>query len=415
MRGRIAASLVLLLVSCGEVERPDAGRPDAGRPDAGGPPPAALRAAAVSLDITPEPGIEIVGYQNRISTGVRDPLEAAVLLLEHERTRIAIVTFDMPGVSDWRASMIRQRVSLAVRAPIEGVIVTASHTHSAPMLTGDDWSTETMDRIVAAAEELPDRLAPATLAYGEATIDFPINRRRVVDGVAEYLPNPDGPNDQRVRVLRVRDEEGALLATVAQAVCHPNIIRGPFSSVISADFVGDARAMRGDAAPWLFLQGAAGDIRAAVLDETGEMFREGTDEDIARAGAELARAVAEAPETPVSEGLAAGRRSLPVGLSRGGETSLELSAFRIGELLLVTIPGEPMVEIGHHVEDAVQADLGEDVVPIVVGYTNGYADYIVTEEARQYGGYEVRRSDLVPEATGQLEAALVEMAVEVAR
>lgn len=402
------ALLVLLLLGCGSPPATDAGAPDAGPPPEPAP---SLLAAAVSLDITPEPGIEIVGFGNRTSTEVRDPLEAAVLLLERDRLRLGVVTLDLPGITDGHATTLRLRLSTALGVPFEHVIVVASHSHSAPMLTADDWSVQTMDRLVAAAEALPDALSPATLGYGESEVGFNVNRRRVVDGEAVYAPDFEGPHDTRVRVLRVRASEGPLLATVVHAVSHPNILRGPVSPLISADFVGAARAAREDDAPWLFLQGAAGDIRPDIVDEAREAFREGTGEDIDRVGAELAAAVAAAPEDPVEGPFGASRRPVELELSRGGWGTLELSAFRLGDLVLLTLPGEPMVEIGLHVEQALVDELGPSRVPVVLGYTNGYADYIVTEEARMYGGYEVRRSDLVPSATGQLEAALYEMGV----
>lgn len=372
-----------------------------------------LRAAAASVDITPEPGIEIIGYGARISTGVRDPLEAAVLVLDHDRDRIVLVTLDLPGIDDYHAAMIENRVALAARTEPGAVIVTASHTHSAPMLGDDRWSTATLDAIDRITEQAVSAMAPATLAIGEAAIDFDINRRLVVDGVSVSRPNPDGPHDSRVRVLRVRDTDGGSIATVVHAVCHPNVMLGPTSPWITADFVGDARALRADPSPWLFLQGAAGDVRPDVMDAAGVEFVEGTSEDVARVGAQLADAVARASEEPVEvDAIAYARVDLALPLLRGGQRALALDALRVGPVLLLTIPGEPFVDIGLDVEGALIAH-DPSLTPLIVGYTNGYADYIVTEEARPFGGYEVNRSLLAPGATGTLESALYDLGVSV--
>src|SRR5580692_972070 len=53
-----------------------------------------LRAGVAKVDITPPPDTKVVGHV-RVTHGARDPIRAAVLLLDDGRTRAALVTFDL--------------------------------------------------------------------------------------------------------------------------------------------------------------------------------------------------------------------------------------------------------------------------------------------------------------------------------
>jgi hypothetical protein len=67
---------------------------------------------------------------------------------------------------------------------------------------------------------------------------------------------------------------------------------------------------------------------------------------------------------------------------------------KIGPYLLLTMPGEPMVEYGLKLE----RDISDRAIPIVVGYANGGIGYIATAAAYKVGGYEPTQSPLLPAA-----------------
>ncbi|MDP6718234.1 MAG: hypothetical protein QGF59_06260, partial [Pirellulaceae bacterium] len=72
----------------------------------------------------------------------------------------------------------------------------------------------------------------------------------------------------------------------------------------------------------------------------------------------------------------------------------ELMAMKIGPFLLLTMPGEPMVEYGFKLEKAI----ADRATPIIIGYANGNLGYIATTDAYKFGGYEPNTSKLAPEA-----------------
>ena len=83
--------------------------------------------------------------------------------------------------------------------------------------------------------------------------------------------------------------------------------------------------------------------------------------------------------------------SLP---GKQGRIDAELMAMMIGPYLLLTMPGEPMVEYGFKLEKAI----ADRAIPIIIGYANGHVGYIATSDAYKVGGYEPNTSKLAPEA-----------------
>jgi hypothetical protein len=87
---------------------------------------------------------------------------------------------------------------------------------------------------------------------------------------------------------------------------------------------------------------------------------------------------------------------------KDGPVAAELMALKIGPYLLLTMPGEPMVEYGFKLERAI----ADRAVPIIVGYANGAIGYIATAQAHQFGGYEPTQSPLLAAAEAQILTAL---------
>jgi hypothetical protein len=279
-----------------------------------------------------------------------------------------------------------------------------------------------IDKLGAAARQAAGEMRPVTIGYGEDRISFSINRRKVIDGRAVVRLNLEGPNDQRVKVLRFDDGRSLTpLAVVMHAVCHPCFFtwgdKGspPYPKgypQMSADFPGEAQSFvemcYAQQTSALFLQGCAGDIRPNL---PGYPYRCADEADIQWAGRDLGAAVVRALAGNVTREQLSKRSSyyairvansvvsLP---GKEGRIAAELQALKIGPYLLLTMPGEPMVEYGFKLERAI----ADRAVPIIVGYANGNLGYIATADAHGVGGYEPTRSKLAPEAETVILAEL---------
>jgi hypothetical protein len=260
------------------------------------------------------------------------------------------------------------------------------------------------------------------VGYGEDRIGFGINRRKIVDGRAVVGLNPEGVNDPRVKVLRFDDGTSLdPLAVLMHAVCHPCFFtwgdKGsrPYPDGyprMSADFPGEAQSfvehVYAGRTSVLFLQGCAGDIRPNLA---GYPYRCADEADIQWAGRDLGGATVRALARSVTREARAGRATfLPIRVASStidlpGKEALvpaELMALALGPYLLLTMPGEPMVEYGLKLERAI----GDRAIPIVIGYANGNVGYLATEDSYRFGGYEPNTSRLTPDAERAILAEL---------
>lgn len=375
-----------------------------------------LSAAAVKVDITPDQteGVMVTGHP-RMVQGLRDPLRAGVLVLDDGTTKAAIVTLDVIGAWEPLVRETRIRIEKQAGVPQENIMVNASHNHSGPDYAANpEWGAAVIDKLAAAAEQAVSQLTPVTMGYDEDQISFSINRRKVIDGRAVVRLNPEGPNDPRVKVLRFDDGKSLTpKAVLMHAVCHPCFFtwgdKGsqPWPNgypLMSADFPGEAQSfvemVYGQKTSVLFLQGCAGDIRPNL---PGYPYRCADEADIQWAGRDLGGATVRALARSVTREKLREREtfyqiktassivSLP---GKTGRVEAELSAMKIGPYLLLTMPGEPMVEFGFKLEQAI----ADRAIPIILGYTNGNIGYIATSDAYTVGGYEPTRSPLLAEA-----------------
>ncbi|MHC5540707.1 hypothetical protein ACYOEI_21010, partial [Singulisphaera rosea] len=94
---------------------------------------------------------------------------------------------------------------------------------------------------------------------------------------------------------------------------------------------------------------------------------------------------------------------------KDGPVEADLMAMKIGPYLLLTMPGEPMVEYGFKLEQSI----ADRAIPIIIGYANGHVGYIATADAYKSGGYEPTQSPLLPAAEAELLRGLNRVADKV--
>ena len=388
-----------------------------------------LSAGVAKVDITPPADTPVTGHPRK-TTGARDPIRAGILLLDDGKTKVAIATFDLIGATDGLVKSVREAIHSQAGVPAENILVAASHSHSGPDFDKETaWAKGVVEQVGAAAAKAASDMRKVTLGYGEGEIGFSINRRKVIDGRAVVRLNPKGPNDRRVKVLRFDDGQSLTpLAVVMHAVCHPCFFTWGDNATppypegfpkMSADFPGEAqtfveKAYDGQTRS-LFLQGCAGDIRPNL---PGDPYRCADEADIQWAGRDLGGTVVSAlARSMIREELSKRPKhyklrcvSEKVTLSgKDGPVEAELMALKIGPYLLLTMPGEPMVEYGFKLEKSI----ADRAVPIIIGYANGNIGYIATAESHKFGGYEPTQSPLIPAAEAEILSALNRLADKV--
>jgi hypothetical protein len=213
---------------------------------------AELQAGVAVADVTPPVPYRMCGYfEERVSTGVKDPLLAKAIYFEQGETAAALVFCDLIGVPRQVTAAARLQASEALKIPPENIAIMATHSHTGPSyydalrdhyhekaiaLTGKDplekidYRAELTDKLVQAIVAAAAAAQPVELRSGyavEPRLSF--NRRyHMKDGSVRFNPgllNPDivraaGPIDPQVGLVELTapDAEQPLAAVVAFAL-----------------------------------------------------------------------------------------------------------------------------------------------------------------------------------------------------
>ena len=398
-----------------------------------------LYAGAAQVCITPPIGVELAGYGpflRRRSRAVHDDLYAAALVLQQNDTRVAIVTSDIISYDVATVEHIRQLAAQETGTPAGHILVSCIHSHTAPTARAmRGWGERDAHYIALLARQVAGAIVAADDARQPARIGFGRGEHRElawnrVRGryQGSGADESEATVDASVQVLRVDAEaDGETLAVLANYGCHP-VMLGP-KTAISADYPGAVRRHVTAAIPgciFLFANGTCGDIDPA---SNREVWGQATFDDVDRAGASLAREVAQVTRsidtrgesslavarawvdlpyrvltsTGVEEEL--GRRTADIASHASGlddrttigarrfwhewaedtrdalangtaptHARAELQAIRIGDAVLVALPGEIFTEIGLSIKAA-----SAYAHTFLITFANGNVGYIPTE------------------------------------
>ncbi len=423
------------------------------------------------VDITPPLGIALGGRAGpgTKASQVRDSLGAQILILKDARgTEFVLVSFDLVGLPHDLSDRIRTRIVHELGAEWNLVVLNFSHTHSGPYVLRSlmagvgpppenevDYFKMLEERIESAVKRAAKAMKTVEVETfaGKSTIG--INRRgKNEQGERGLIPDPNGPFDENLWVMKVTPKDGSAPAVLFSYACHPVIVYGFAPSVISADFPGVARnrlkeALGTNTHPQ-FVQGFAGNVRPRELaDVEHNRFRTAQSSDVQKVGGELAAAVLTAlkssgqklelriagtsdrpflprgnpPSREVyekmrTEGIAntneyflgvsdywLKRYDSGEGFARGDVWSLGLIRLA-DDQWIVHSGGEPCVEW--------RAKISQWLAPLKIvpwGYCQESKSYLPTEALLPEGGYEVLQSNEARESTPAPFAPGIENAV----
>jgi hypothetical protein len=387
---------------------------------------AVLRAGVAKVDITPPPGEQMWGYEDRRqpATGTLDPLYARVLVLESAPHRLALVTLDL-GRSFGPGSLARLREAAKRTSGIDCLLVAASHTHSAPVVRDEyreappAWEQAALEKIEHAIVEAAGGLQPARIGVGNGTAYIGHNRLRVnADGSVSWFERnptqvPTAPVDPTVTVLRIDRADGTPIAVLTNYACHP-VVFGADNLQYSADYPGVMNRVvekeLGEHAQSFFLQGAPGDINpyhaVTPLEQDAIGKRDWTGEHLGQEAARVAKEIhtrpADASSIDFRESTLTVHLRWDIDKFRAallkflGPDGMEIYGARIvpeiqlpvttvlidKEIALATMPGEPFVDFQMNWRDRCPVPHA-----LLLGYTNGYNGYFPTIPAASRGGY----------------------------
>lgn len=247
------------------------------------------------IDITPAPDkttVYMAGFgHNRIARSVHDRLYARAIVFRHGKQKLAIVGVDLIGL--FYPEVLKIRESLP---EFTGMIVASTHNHEGPDTMGlwgpsplqsglnADYQNDLRKKIITAVRQADASAVPVRAKLGKLKAPELLHdtRRPLVkhDELVALELMKEGPDPRRVGIL-------------LQWNCHPETLDSK-NTQISADFVGyTVKSLRESCkCPVVFVNGSVGGLMTTlhleIKDEKGNSLEDGTYEKTERYGQLLA-------------------------------------------------------------------------------------------------------------------------------
>ena len=223
-----------------------------------------FRAGAAAVDVTPStlPVRVNGGFLEKVVSQVHDRLYARAIVLDNGTTRLALCVVDSCMVPRELVDTAKAAASRATGIPVERMLVSATHTHSAPAAMGclgaridPAYAAFLPGKIAEAIIAAAGKLEPARLGWGSIDAWDLTNCRRWIRRPDRMLTDPfglvsvrahmhpgyespdvtgpSGPIDPELSLLSIQSRDGRPLAVFANFSMH---YFG--ASPLSADYFG---------------------------------------------------------------------------------------------------------------------------------------------------------------------------------
>jgi len=417
----------------------------------------ALKGGCAKVNITPPVGVWLSGYgsRDRPSDGIVDELYAKALVLDGGSKTIAIVSADLLGVPLEITAQIRKRVKEKNGIPEKNVLVCGTHTHFGPKIfaktkIGPEAPDNTVDksyvqtlikkmansvflahknmqevRIGATKGEIPEIIynrRPKS-SGGSVKMAFSLSpevvaTRRIVRGPeglvrVTFTGRPEepklifGPIDPEAWVLRVENTEGEIVGSIVNFACHA-VSGSAYSDwfySISADFPGHTMGVveQAEGAICLFTSGTAGNMVPIKRGKkprlqigkalAGEVLKRL--QFVPTTGEVTLKTLKKEIDLPLKKTLSPDR------IIDGDKTkktlTTEIQVLKIGELYILGLPGEVLVEVGLEIKK--RAGL-ENL--FIIAHSNDAIGYVCHSQAYEEGGYEPGSGTNLAKGAGEI-------------
>jgi hypothetical protein len=420
---------------------------------------ARLRVATFSCDVTPPLGGHPIIWLDPLAE-VEDPLLAKGIVLDDGAARYVLCAVDWCGLSNSSHLLFRSKIAAAAGTDVSYVAVHCVHQHTAPYTDGDaqklldgekdppryvdfKFLEEVTDRLAAAVKESLKRLEPFdSIGTGQAKVERVASTRRIPLDGGKVRTRWSSCKDPELRAM-TEGKIDPLLRTVTLAQGEKSLVRLHYYATHPQSFYGDRRAssdvpglarerlQREEKVSQIYFTGCAGDV---TMGKYNDGTRRARDELTERLYAAMKASVASTRLGPAGElrwrtvplrlplradagytleekrvrmadpkqdAVARVRAAVGVAFAQRVHRPLELNLLQIGEVRIVHLPGECMVEF-----QLFARRLVPEGFVAVAAYGDLGPGYICTAQSFPEGGYEPTASEVAPESEAVLKGAL---------
>jgi len=204
--------------------------------------------------------------------GLHDDLYVKTVMMDDGKHRAVLISFDLLFHDHALTETLGDYIESRHGIPGENLIVSYTHTHAGPAVTGydpgqhsDEYEAFLLQRAKSCIDRACINVFEGTIEYGTIEGDWNMNRRRPGNGKPINAPNPEGDKDNTLSILRIKDRNGASKALLLNYSCHPVTLGatlwisaeypGRMCQLLEAEFYGSTA---------IFFQGAGGCSRPKI-------------------------------------------------------------------------------------------------------------------------------------------------------
>ncbi|MHC4398795.1 MAG: hypothetical protein ACYTG0_03855 [Planctomycetota bacterium] len=422
-------------------------------------PAGGLRLATFSCDVTPPPDGHPLIWITPVKT-VETPLLAKGIVLDDGRGRYVVCAVDWCGLCNSSYELFRGKIAAAADTPANHVAVHCVHQHTAPYTDGDaqrlldqhpsppryvdfQFLDDVTDRLAGRVREALDSFEPLDrVGRGEARVERVASTRRIPVAEGKIRSRMSSCTDPELRAMT----EGTIdpmIKTVTLARGENPLVRMHYYATHPQSFYGGPRACsdvpgfarerleKKENVFQIYFTGCSGDVAMGkyndrtprARDELTERLYAGMEAAVAATRLKPAAAIrwhtlrlalparTDPGHTPDdnrarmtdagSNAVARIRAATRLAYAERSERPIDLSALEIGDVCLLHLPGECMVEFQLFAQR-----IRPDRFVAVAAYGDLGPGYICTEQSFSEGGYEPSASRVAPHSEGLLKAAI---------
>ena len=417
-----------------------------------------LRVATFRCDITPPLGQPMFAC-DALRT-VEQPLLAKGIVLEANGQRYVLCALDWCLLCNGAYEALRGKIAAATNTDVAHVAVQTVHQHTAPLVDSDAQKLlaeagaselmldpQVLDaierRLVTAVKDSLNKFEPFDqIGTGQAKVDRVASSRRPVDAAGKICIRwsasdpatqalPEGTIDPYLKTITLA-RDGKPLVRLHYYATHPQTSYRDGRA--SSDFVGDAR----ETIEWkenvfqIYFNGCGGDITVGKYNDGSKKCRAelaarllaGMEASVAAtklvqadpvrcrtyslsmpartdAGFTLADDLARMKDPKILAETRVYEGAMRAAFLQRSQRPIELNSLEIGNVHILHLPGEPMIDFQLFAQGVKPADF-----VAVAGYGDCGPGYICPEQAHRDGGYEPTASNVTSESEGWMKKAI---------